>query len=168
MSLLRKIRTLLLKFVIAIYARIGGADKSQALLLSKRAKSRSTALVWSLNLPERDRDTKLEEMAEHLSAFHTVVVVSDANSVSTILEKGFRAEAVPSRQEQQTHFSDLPWQTYLKRRISRIRKCWAPDFEFTLKSSPEEFALAKRGGPLAEASDAIEETELEYLEDYAS
>ncbi|MCV0424331.1 MAG: hypothetical protein K5905_02560 [Roseibium sp.] len=168
MSPVRTIHGFPLKFAISIYSRIAGADKSNALLLSKRAKSRSTALVWSLEFPEQARDAKLEEMERHLSAFHTVVVVSDANSVSSILAKGFRAEVLPSKQEQQTHFCDLPWQTYLTRRISRIRNCWVPDFEFILKTAPEDFVIDKREGPLVEVTDVIEETELEYSEDYAS
>jgi hypothetical protein len=49
--------------------------------------------------------------------------------------------------------ADLPrcgiaasWDLYLSRRIVRIRENWAPDFEFTVGPSPEDYLRSLPGG----------------------
>lgn len=162
-----KIRSRLLKPAISLYCRFAGSRKDTAVLLSGTAKSKPVALVWAFGISEAQRDAKLQDMKDHLDAFHTVVVVCDSNTFSSLLQMGFRVEAVPSHEEQKIHFCDLPWVTYLSRRISRIRNNWAPDFEFTLAADPEEFVETCKGKQLTTPNNTMTE-ELEYLEDYAS
>jgi len=95
------------------------------------------------------------------------VVVCDSNAFSSVLQMGFLAEAVPSRREQQIHLCDMPWQTYLTRRISRIRRCWAPDFEFTLGARPEDFIASCQSGKHWELSFGAAQENPAYLEDDA-
>ncbi|WP_298817816.1 hypothetical protein [uncultured Roseibium sp.] len=168
MKLSDKIRSRLLKPVISLYSRFAGSRKETAVLLSGTAKSKPVALVWAFGISELERDAKLQDMKDHLDAFHTVVVVCDSNAFSNLLQMGFRVEAVPSHEEQQSHFCDLPWSTYLSRRISRIRNNWAPDFEFTLAKDPDEFVESCKSRQLTTPNNTTMTEDLEYLEDYAS
>ena len=146
MSFKRSLRKIGLRVALVSLRKLEANTKDNAALLSERRRQGTVALVWALDQAGDQLSSALTEQLEKLAEFETVVVVCPPRYFSALRSRGLFFETLPP-------LSDLPrsgvsanWGIYLKRRVARIRESWAPDFEFTVGSSLEDYILSLPGG----------------------
>ncbi|TYC48691.1 hypothetical protein FMN50_26945 [Rhodobacterales bacterium] len=128
-----------LRFALGSLRKLKARDKSGALLLSEERRLRTVALVWALEDDGDPLSAELVDQLERLSDFETVAVVCPPRCFGALRSRGLFFETLPSRDEVARAGVACDWDLYLSRRVSRIRESWAPDFEFTLGRSPEDY-----------------------------
>ncbi|MEE4015189.1 hypothetical protein V1T76_24195 [Roseibium sp. FZY0029] len=142
MSFKQSLRKIGLRVALGSIRKLEANAKQNAALLSDHRRQGTVALVWALDEAEDHLSNALKDQLEKLAEFETVVIVCPPRFFSALRSRGLFFETLPP-------LSDLPrsgvsanWDLYLKRRIARIRESWAPDFEFTVGSAPEDYILS--------------------------
>jgi hypothetical protein len=116
---------------------------SEAILLTPEKVSGVVGLIWALDISPDSAE--VEKAVNSLGALDTCVLVTDTLDFTKAAGLGCMVEALPGKQICQAQPA-LDWQTYLERRIARIRYSWAPDVEVVVAQSPEEFTIAAKAG----------------------
>ncbi|MEM9630097.1 MAG: hypothetical protein AAGA50_02135 [Pseudomonadota bacterium] len=131
-----------LRFALRSLRKLVTPRKSGAVLLSDERQQGNVALVWALDQDGDQLSEGLVEQLKKLNSFETVIVVCPPRYFAKLRSMDHFFETLPDQADIVRSGISRDWDLYLRRRVSRIRSTWAPDFEFTIGPSPEDYLNA--------------------------
>ena len=134
-----RFHNLSLQFALRSLRNIVTVRNPGAVLLSDTRKQGNVALVWALDQAGEQLSDDLLEQLKKLKSFETVTVVCPPRYFAQLRGMEHFFETLPDQADIARSGLSRDWDLYLSRRISRIRSTWAPDFEFTIGLSPEDY-----------------------------
>ncbi|MES0879176.1 hypothetical protein [Roseibium sp. SCP14] len=134
-----RFHNLSLRFALRSLRNLVTGRKSGAVLLSETRQQGNVALVWALDQEAEHLSEEVLSQLKKLNSFETVIVVCPPRHFSALRGMEHFFETLPSKSDIARSGIRRDWDLYLSRRISRIRSTWAPDFEFTVGPSPEDY-----------------------------
>ncbi|GAB2183825.1 hypothetical protein [Roseibium sp. LAB1] len=146
MSFKQSLRKIGLRVALGSFQKLDANPKDNAALLSEQRRKGTVALVWALDQASDHLSNALKDQLEKLAEFETIVVVCPPRYFSALRSRGLFFETLPPSSDFPRSGIPSNWDLYLTRRIARIRENWAPDFEFTVGQSPDDYILSLSKG----------------------